>query len=216
MSTASLLLLADARFPDGTHAHSYGLEAAVADGRIRDTGDLASYIESRLWSTGRTDATAAALATRGNEPLEVVDAALVVRTPSEAARTTSRSLGRSLLRSAARLWPETPVPLVGGQPPMQPVAMGAVGAIAGCTPIESALVVTHGLVGALSTAALRLLGLDPFEVSRVCADMRASVEAVATEAAGIDSTAGLPHCSTPFSEIDPEMQQMIQTRLFGS
>ena len=32
MSVASLLLLADGRFPDGAHAHSHGLEAAIDAG----------------------------------------------------------------------------------------------------------------------------------------------------------------------------------------
>src|SRR5918995_291464 len=55
MSVASLLLLADGRFPDGTHAHSHGLEAAVGAGRVHDTRSLGDYVTGRLWTSGRPD-----------------------------------------------------------------------------------------------------------------------------------------------------------------
>src|SRR5690242_3753068 len=105
MSVASLLLLADGRFPDGAHAHSHGLEAAVETGRVHDTSSLADYVTGRLWTTGRTDAATARLATAGVDP-GVLDAAWCVRTPSAVARATSRSLGRSLVRTAARVVPD--------------------------------------------------------------------------------------------------------------
>lgn len=216
MSVASLLLLADARFPDGTHAHSYGLEAAVTDGRITGPGDLRGYIEARLWTGGRTEAAAASLAARGLEPLELIDAELVLRTPGATARTTSRALGRSLLRTASRLWPDQPIPRIAGRPPMQPVALGAVANLAGCTPAEAALCVTHGLAGGMATAALRLLGLDPFSVTSVLTSLRDDVAGVAESVADITSAAELPDTSTPFAELDPELQRSQEVRLFGS
>jgi urease accessory protein len=39
----SLLLLADSRLPAGTHAHSGGLEAAVASGRVTDAVSLHAF-----------------------------------------------------------------------------------------------------------------------------------------------------------------------------
>ena len=93
MSATALLFLADGRFPDGTHAHSFGLEAAVAAGRVSDAGSLAEYVACRLWTVGRTDAAAARMAAAGVNP-DALDAAWCVRTPSAAARVTSRALGR--------------------------------------------------------------------------------------------------------------------------
>ena len=42
------LLLADARFPAGSHAHSGGVEQAVDDGMICDEVGLASFVDGRL------------------------------------------------------------------------------------------------------------------------------------------------------------------------
>jgi len=216
MTAAALLLLADARFPDGTHAHSYGLEAAVTDGRITGASSLQAYLQARLWTNGRTDAAAASLATRGLEPLATIDAELTLRTPGATARATSRALGRSLVRTATRLWPDEPIERIDGRPPLQPVALGAIARRSGCTPAEAALCVTHGLAGGMATAALRLLGLDPFSVASVLTALRDDVAATADSIATITRAADLPEASTPFAELDPELQRAQEVRLFGS
>ncbi|HWJ63952.1 MAG TPA: urease accessory UreF family protein [Acidimicrobiales bacterium] len=216
VAVSSLLLLADGRFPDGSHAHSFGMEAAVAMGRVRDAASLHEYLAVRLWTTTRTDAAAAALAASGDHPLEDVDAALVVRQPSEATRTASRALGRSLVRTAARLWPGREPRLPDGRPPLQPVAFGAVAALAGAGPREAALCTAHAAAASLSSAALRLLGLDPFAVAAVLADLRGPVAEVAESVQHLTAPADLPAASTPLAELDPELQRTIEPRLFGS
>ncbi|MGN6692731.1 MAG: urease accessory protein UreF [Aquihabitans sp.] len=215
-AVSALLLLADGRFPDGSHAHSFGMEAAVAAGRVSGPGSLREYIEVRLWTTSHTDAAAAVLAARGADPLDAIDAALTVRLPSAAAREASRSLGRSLVRTAARMWPGREPRLVDGRPPMQPVTLGAVASLAGCGPREAALCTTHAAAASLSSAALRLLGLDPFEVAAVLHDLRRTVADVADAVQATAGPADLPTTSTPFAELDPELQRTIEPRLFGS
>jgi urease accessory protein len=215
-SVAALLLLADGRFPDGSHAHSFGMEAAVNAGRVRDARTLHDYVETRLWTTTRTDAAAAALAADGSATLDRIDAALVLRMPGAAQRAASRSLGRSLARTADRLWPERAPRLTDGRPPLQPVAFGAVATLAGCNPFEAALCTAHSSAAALANAALRLLGLDPFSVASVLADLRGAVDSVASSVTEIRSPDQLPYAATPFSEIDPELQLTIEPRLFGS
>jgi urease accessory protein len=215
-SLAALLMLADGRFPDGSHAHSYGMEAAVTVGRVHDPASLRDYVDARLWSTTRTDAAAAALTARSPLLLDTVDAALTVRMPGAAARAASRSLGRSLARTAERLWPGGPLRLADGRPPLQPVALGVVATHAGCSPNEAALCVTHAAAAALTSAALRLLGLDPFAVAGVLVDLRGSVSEVAGSVTSIQDPEDLPATSTPFAELDPELQATIEPRLFGS
>ena len=215
MSGAALLLLADGRFPDGTHAHSFGLEAAVAAGRVRDTRSLADYVICRLWTTGRTDAAAARMATAGVDP-DALDAAWCVRTPSAMARATSRALGRSLARTAARLVPDHAIGLADGTPAVQPVAFGLLAAALDCDPDEAALASAHGTAATLSAAGLRLLSLDPFDVAAVLHDLRPEVEGVATSTIGLGSPTDLPHASTPFAEIDVEAQSALSSRLFRS
>ena len=215
MSGTALLFLADGRFPDGTHAHSFGLEAAVAAGRVWDGGSLAAYVTCRLWTVGRTDAAAARMAAAGVDS-DALDAAWCIRTPSATARATARALGRSLARTAARLVPDRTIALSDGSPPVQPVAFGMLAAAIGCDPDETALASAHGTAATLSAAGLRLLSLDPFDVSAVLHDLRPDVEAVAASTMGLAAVEDLPHSSTPLVEIDVEAQSVLPTRLFRS
>lgn len=215
MSVASLLLLADGRFPDGTYAHSHGLEHAVEAGRVHDAASLGGYVTCRLWTSGRTDAATARLAAAGADPDEL-DAAWCVRSPSAAARATSRSLGRSLARTAAVLVPDQRIWLTDGRSPVQPVAFGLLATAIGCDPDEAALASAHGTAATLSAAGLRLLSLDPFDVTATLYDLRPEVEGVAASTIGLVSSGDLPHASTPFAEIDVELQAALPTRLFRS
>ncbi len=215
MSVAATLLLADGRFPDGAHAHSHGLEAAVAAGRVHDVATAAEYVTGRLWTSGRTDAATVRLAASGADP-DLLDAAWCVRTPSAVARETARSLGRSLARTAARLVPDRPIGLADGSPAVQPVAFGLLAAAVGCEPEEATLASLHGFAATLGTAALRLLSLDPFDVTAVLHDLRTTVDAVADATAAVDGPDDLPCASTPFAEIDVERQALLPTRLFRS
>ena len=215
MTVSSLLLLADGRFPDGTHAHSHGLEAAVDAGRVHDTGSLADYVRGRLWCSGRTDAAVASLAATGVDP-DTLDAAWCLRTPSAVARATSRALGRSLVRTAARLVPDQRIALADRRPPVQPVAFGLLAAAIGCRPDEAALASAHGMAATLSAAGLRLLSLDPFDVAAVLHRLRPDVDGVAASTIGLVDADDLPHASTPFAEIDVELQSALPTRLFRS
>ncbi|MDQ6615209.1 MAG: urease accessory protein UreF, partial [Actinomycetota bacterium] len=106
MSMAALLL-ADGRFPGGGHAHSGGLEAAVAD-RSVDPGcpfpTFEAFLAGRLTTTGTIDAWLAACACHGADE-EVLDAEADARCPSAALRLASRRLGRGLRRAAGRSFP---------------------------------------------------------------------------------------------------------------
>lgn len=215
MTVAALLLLADGRFPDGSHAHSHGLEAAVDVGRVHDPGSLEQYVTARLWTVGRTDSATARLAAAHVDSDEL-DHTWCVRTPSAAARSTSRALGRSLARTAAKLAPDTPVVLSDGRPPVQPVAFGLLASALGCSADEASLASAHGTAATLAAAGLRLLSLDPFDVAAVLAGLRAHVEQVAASTAVVTGPGDVPHVSTPFAEIDVEHQRALATRLFRS
>jgi urease accessory protein len=128
------LLLADGRFPAGSHAHSAGVEAACADGRITDEPSLAEFLEGRLRTTGLVDA---ALATATNLTLTTtvdrtglhladavhdgphgaaddadvrwaliaLDGEAEARIVAPSLRAASCQLGRQLVRVARRCWP---------------------------------------------------------------------------------------------------------------
>jgi urease accessory protein len=123
------LLLSDARFPAGGHAHSGGIEPAVTAGIVTDLASLEAFVRGRLRTAGVVAAglTAAACALgsasladngcRGDArpsggfgrhypAWAELDAAADARTPSPAQREASRRQGRALLRAARAAWPE--------------------------------------------------------------------------------------------------------------
>jgi urease accessory protein len=222
MSIAALLLLADSRFPTGAHAHSAGVEASHARGDLRTMADLVAFLDGRLATVAPTEAAFVAAACAGGHPFAVLDRELAARTPSPRLRTVSRSLGRQLLRGARRAWPATPATeLLALNPdgPMQPVALGAVAAAAGLSPEQAALCSLHHLVGAVTTAAVRLIGLDPFDVQAVAARLAPGLEAAAAaaaRAAAVADPTDLPASTSLLADILAEHHATWEVRLFAS
>jgi urease accessory protein len=222
VSRAALLLLADGRFPAGGHAHSAGVESACANGAVRDVDSLAAFVVGRLHTAGRVDAVFATAAARGDHALDLLDAALDARIASPRLREVSRALGRQALRAGERIWPHDRLrelrvrsPKVG---PHQPIAYGVLAAAAGLEADDAALIVLHGLATCCATAAVRLLGLDPYAVHAMLASLGADIDALAA-AAVVDSDDRidrLPAFSSPLVEILAEDHANWEVRLFAS
>jgi urease accessory protein len=213
---ATLLLLADGRLPSGAYAHSGGLEAAVAAGRVADLDSLTAFLRGRLATAGLVSAAfaAAACASSTVERLTELDGALDARTPSPAQRRASRQQGRALLRAGRAMWGLSPVPAA----PHQPVALGAVASAAGLIPADAAAVACYGAVSGPAGAAVRLLGLDPYGVHAVLAGMAAECD----QTAGLATTYSqgpvddLPAASAPLLDIGAEIHASWEVRLFAS
>ncbi|MGC5307866.1 urease accessory protein UreF [Micromonospora zamorensis] len=102
MATPSLLLLlADGRFPAGAHAHSGGLEAAVAAGRVTDLASLEAFLAGRLATAGLVGAAFAAAAHRAAAP-GTVGAAESAGTVGAAEAAGSAGRSDAPARSASR------------------------------------------------------------------------------------------------------------------
>jgi urease accessory protein len=179
------LMIADSRFPGGGHAHSGGLEEAVARKLVTDEGSLRSFLVGRLRTAGALSAVFASAATRGR--YAELDAELDARTPSPAQRNASRVQGRGIARAAKRAWPSVKLDeLLRVTPrPHHPIIVGALVN----DPFEAAQTVAYHAVTGPATGALRLLGLDPFGVNAVLARLSDEIEAVAADAAS--------HANTP-------------------
>ncbi len=204
---ALALLLADGRFPAGGHAHSGGVEAAVSDGRITDVASLAGFLAGRLATAGRVGAALAAAACSGQRPLALLDAEAAARIASPALRHASRVQGRALLRAASSV-------LGVAMPAAElhfAVAIGAVARAAGLTPVDAARWAAHESITGPATAAVRLLGLDPFSVWREVADLAPPVDEIAAAVHGY-----LPACAAPLLEIGAERHALQEVRLFAS
>ncbi|MFE7776893.1 urease accessory protein UreF [Streptomyces sp. NPDC057445] len=217
---AALLVLADGRFPAGGHAHSGGAEAAVKAGRIHDAAGLAGFCRGRLHTTGLTAAALAAAAALGLDPL-ALDEAADARTPSSALRTTGRKLGRQLMRAARATWPSSELDALAAALPKgahQPVVLGLAARAAGLGPLDAAHCAVYETVSGPATAAVRLLGLDPFEATAVLARLAPDMDQVAERACtaarqGIDA---LPAASAPLLDITAEQHAAWPVRLFAS
>ena len=181
---SALMLLADGRFPSGRPRLLGGSRSRRwRSGDVVDVATLERYLHGRLATTGRVDAAFAAYTCARSADLATIagelDDEYSARVMSPYLRATSRRLGRQLLRAAGRVWPSVGVAAVSATPggPHQPIALGAVVAAAGGSPADAAAVAFHHLGAAVTSAAVRLLGLDPIELAAVQAGAGRAVDA---------------------------------------
>jgi urease accessory protein len=222
MSAVSLLL-ADARFPAGGHAHSGGVEAAIAAGTVTDLAALEPFLRGRLRTAGLAAAgLAAAACARAAEATAVtwhdLDAEADARTPSPAQREASRQQGRALLRAARAAWPDARWLADLGPRPHHPVVLGATAAAAAAAPGEAARIAAYQAVTGPASAAVRLLALDPMQAAAIVARLAAEVDAIATAAAarGDGPLEDLPCPSAPALDLLAEAHARAEVRLFES
>jgi urease accessory protein len=211
---SALLLLADGRFPGGGHAHSGGLEAAVASGSVNNLLHLEAFLAGRLVTSGAVDAWLAAAACAGaNEA--ALDAEAEARCPSPALRDAGRRLGRGLRRAAAQTWPA----LAEGVAQQQAVVVGVVARAAGLRPEDAALLPPHGLLAGGAAAAPRLLAVDTADVMAIALDLAGLADEVAAAgaaAAGTGTLADGPAWCAPLLELRAEDHARWEVRLFAS
>ncbi|MEU9313923.1 urease accessory UreF family protein [Streptomyces sp. NPDC048256] len=224
MSHAALLVLADGRFPAGGHAHSGGVEAAVASRGVHDALSLEAFCRGRLHTAGLTAAGLAAAAATGYD-LMALDEAADARTPVPALRQVARKLGRQMLRAARAAWPCPELDQIAQRLPQgahQPVVLGVAARAAGLTPLDAAQCAAYESIGGPATAAVRLLSLNPFDATALLARLAGDLDDVAhaaSEAAAHLATDGigvLPAASSPLLDITGEQHAAWSTRLFAS
>jgi urease accessory protein len=204
-----LLLLADGRFPAGGHAHSGGIEAAVMAGRVTGVDTLARFLAGRLATSGRVAAGLAAAAAAGIHDTDRLDAEAAARIPSPALRAASRIQGRQLLRAARTV--------LGADVPAElhlAVAMGVILPV----PMDAARWAAYDSISGPASAAVRLLGLDPFQAWGIVAALMPEVDAMAEQSASTASQPldRLPSCSAPLLDIGGEHHAASEVRLFAS
>ena len=228
---SALLLLADGRFPAGGHAHSGGLEAAAGLGGVRDLSDLEAFLRGRAATTGAVAASFAAAGCAaaakadgtglGAACLSELDQELDARLPSPALRGVSRRLGRQFLRAGRIVWPHALLDELATAVPHglhQPVALGAVATAAGLGVSAAAAAAVHDAVAGPATAAVRLLGFDPFAVHAVLARLGPELDDLTAAGAAYAHAppADLPAWGAPMLDLLAELHASWEVRLFGS
>jgi urease accessory protein len=236
---ALLLLLLDSRAPAGAHHHSGAMEAAVATGLVTGLPSLESFCLARLLTSAQVSAafTAAScqlqsdMAERATVPAPRnpratqwadLDAEFEARTPSEAMRAASRQLGGGLLRLLRSLVPEadlvTPWASCGRPAPHHPLVLGAGVALAGGTPELAARAAALAACAGPASAAVRLLGLDPFAVQAMLARLAPRIDECARRAAAraADPPSSLPADGAPALDLLADFHLTAEVRLFAS
>ena len=226
------LVLADARFPGGGHVHSGGLEEVVSRGLVTGVDDLEPFLRGRLRTAGLVAASFAAAAAvvaigsvegTGTETWDGLDAELDARTPSPAQREASRAQGRGTLRAVRAAWPSAVLDaLVAVHPrPQHPLLAGAVVGLAGDGPAEAARCVGYLAVSGPASAAVRLLGLDPFAVNAALVRLEPDLDDVVAAAgkAAHGPAADMPAPGAPVLDLMAQAHvhhHREQVRLFVS
>lgn len=190
-----LMLLADGRFPSGSHAYSAGMEQAVVWGDVSDLASAEAFVTGRLETSAvlAAQVTAAAneaartaasggSASRATSLLDELDRELDARTASAAARVVSREVGRRWRRAVVSAWPDL-IWLEGDRARHGWVVLGSASAPLGISPEEASCLALYELAGAPVWAAVRLLGLDPMAAAGLVARMVTEYEAVVCTAA---------------------------------
>jgi len=151
-----------------------------------------------------------------------LDAELDARTPSETARGASRQLGGGLLRLLRSVLPgadlDTPWALCGAPAPHHPLVLGAGVALAGGTPLLAARAAALAACAGPASAAVRLLGLDPFAVQAMLARLAPGIDACAASAAQLAAgpPASLPADAAPALDLLADFHLTAEVRLFAS
>ncbi len=215
---ALVLALADGRLPTGAHAHSGGLAWVVSEGVVSDTDELAGWCRARLVTTGLVDAALAAhVAMRWPElDLDAIDAEVMARLGGPGAVEVSRRLGRGWRRVADRVAPGALYTV----PPdaHRVVVIGALCGALGLGPGDVAAVVLHDALTEATSAAVRLLGLDPYDVARLTVSLAPLLAELAEDAsrAADGPLASLPSSTSPWVELATEGGVVAPERLFSS
>jgi urease accessory protein len=178
---STLLTLADSRLPTGGHVHSGGVEEAVTSGLVVDLATLRAYLRRRIRTNGLVTASVAVAVHTGVLSISDADRETDARTPAPAARLASRAQGRGLARLARRVWPDHDWHLLGTTPHLA-VAAGAVGAVSGLNPGQTALSMVYTTMTGSATAAQRLLALDPGDVAALTFELAPLCDQTAAEA----------------------------------
>ncbi len=105
-----------------------------------------------------------------------------------------------------------------GREPHQPVALGVLAAVAGLGPDAAAVAAAHGTVSGAASAAVRLLGLDPFAVHGLLARLAPDIDRIAAQAAiqAGDPVDDLPAAGAPLLDVGAELHATWEVRLFAS
>jgi urease accessory protein len=210
--------LVDSAFPTGLFAHSWGLESMWQHGEIDGVDALRRFTDDAIVQAGR--AVVPFVNAVFDEPatLERLDALADAFLTSAVANRASRVQGRTLLATAARVWPSaalTALQARAGRTCAHAAPLtGATFRALGVSRAATQQVVLYGTARGVLSAAVRLGIVGSYEAQRLQHGCAASLERVAQQCRTI-SIADLAQ-TAPLVDLFQTRHDMLYSRLFQS
>lgn len=167
------------------------------------------YVRDRLRTVTATEAAAAVIARHAwlvgaPNGLDDVADAWRARTPSAPQREAADRLGRGYARLATHLWPEhTSSYAIGSRSQRatlrypRPIVLGVIAAITDLSAADLALLIAYDDAAMISAAALKLLPLDPLEVTSWVLTVRPEIQQLVHDVSTLSDPETMPAGSLP-------------------
>lgn len=188
-------------FPVSGYAHSHGLEAALAEGRVRDADTTREWVRCVLErGAGPLDAWAVGAVMGGAEP-EAVAATIRARAGSAERHREAEWQGAAFVATTTAM----------GMPPAPALPLAVAVGLRARGMAREAVVAAylHAFASALVSAAVRLVPLGQSEGQRALAALHPVIAAVAAE-----PREAPPPSSAWLAEMDAMAHETLQPRLF--
>lgn len=223
MLDARILQLCDSAFPSGAFSHSFGLETAVADGRIADAATFAAWLGAYLGGSAATfDARALVLVVRDPASAVALDAALSASVFAVEVRSATRRLARATLDAFGAMGIDSPglaayraAVADGRAQGHHALVLGLGYAAIGAAPRDAACAYLSAAAAGLAAAAARVVPLGQRDVGRVLWEARGVVDAGADDACRVVSVEDVVQAAFE-CEIDACRHQRLDGRMFAS
>jgi urease accessory protein len=216
-----LMQLADSALPIGSTAHSFGLEALIAEQGL-GVAELPVFLEHFLSETGLLEAVYchhASLAVSSREFREL-SRQLSARIPAQRTREASATLGRRFFYLVSGLLGdlelnEWGLQFEGDRPDIHLcAAFGVIGRTLGASSQTSILAFLHQATSGLVSASQRLLPLGQTRAAQILWDLKPAMVRTAQRAVRLAPADVV--CFTPALELASMRHSELPTRLFIS